>query len=105
MRKFVASPGIEPGSGASETLILSIVLRGQLFKNKLPIIYFLMALILSPSERRSAGRALYYEANFSKINFLLYTSYDSYTIPVRTAFSRAGIVLRGHFFCRAANVQ
>ena len=24
----VASPGIEPGSGASETLILSIVLRG-----------------------------------------------------------------------------
>ena len=26
---FVASPGIEPGSGASETLILSIVLRGQ----------------------------------------------------------------------------
>ena len=25
----VASPGIEPGSGASETLILSIVLRGQ----------------------------------------------------------------------------
>ena len=32
----VASPGIEPGSGASETLILS------------------------PSERRSAGRALYY---------------------------------------------
>ena len=28
---FVASPGIEPGSGASETLILSIVLRGHLF--------------------------------------------------------------------------
>lgn len=27
--KFVASPGIEPGSGASETLILSIVLRGH----------------------------------------------------------------------------
>ena len=27
--EFVASPGIEPGSGASETLILSIVLRGQ----------------------------------------------------------------------------
>ena len=26
---FVASPGIEPGSGASETLILSIVLRSQ----------------------------------------------------------------------------
>ncbi len=26
----VASPGIEPGSGASETLILSIVLRGRL---------------------------------------------------------------------------
>ena len=25
---MVASPGIEPGSGASETLILSIVLRG-----------------------------------------------------------------------------
>ena len=25
----VASPGIEPGSGASETLILSIVLRGR----------------------------------------------------------------------------
>ncbi len=25
----VASPGIEPGSGASETLILSIVLRGH----------------------------------------------------------------------------
>gem|GEM_PF-3614136 len=25
----VASPGIEPGSGASETLILSIVLRSQ----------------------------------------------------------------------------
>ena len=29
----VASPGIEPGSGASETLILSIVLRGQLKQN------------------------------------------------------------------------
>ncbi len=28
---FVASPGIEPGSGASEALILSIVLRGHLF--------------------------------------------------------------------------
>ena len=28
----VASPGIEPGSGASETLILSIVLRGQYVK-------------------------------------------------------------------------
>jgi hypothetical protein len=27
----VASPGIEPGSGASETLILSIVLRGRGF--------------------------------------------------------------------------
>ena len=27
---IVASPGIEPGSGASETLILSIVLRGLL---------------------------------------------------------------------------
>ena len=26
---FVASPGIEPGSGASEALILSIVLRGR----------------------------------------------------------------------------
>jgi hypothetical protein len=26
---FVASSGIEPESGASETLILSIVLRGQ----------------------------------------------------------------------------
>lgn len=26
---LVASPGIEPGSGASETLILSIVLRGH----------------------------------------------------------------------------
>ena len=26
---FVALPGIEPGSGASETLILSIVLQGQ----------------------------------------------------------------------------
>lgn len=25
----MASPGIEPGSGASETLILSIVLRGR----------------------------------------------------------------------------
>ena len=36
--KLVASSGIEPESGASETLILS------------------------PSERRSAGRALYYEA-------------------------------------------
>ena len=35
--KLVASSGIEPESGASETLILS------------------------PSERRSAGRALYYE--------------------------------------------
>lgn len=33
---FVASPGIEPGSGASETHILSIVLRGQYF-NKLSI--------------------------------------------------------------------
>jgi hypothetical protein len=28
-KKMVASPGIEPGSGASETLILSIVLRGH----------------------------------------------------------------------------
>ncbi len=28
---WVASPGIEPGSGASETLILSIVLRGHKF--------------------------------------------------------------------------
>ncbi len=27
-----ASPGIEPGSGASETLILSIVLRGRLIQ-------------------------------------------------------------------------
>jgi hypothetical protein len=27
--RFVASSGIEPESGASETLILSIVLRGQ----------------------------------------------------------------------------
>ena len=27
-QEVVASPGIEPGSGASETLILSIVLRG-----------------------------------------------------------------------------
>lgn len=27
---LVASPGIEPGSGASETLILSIVLRGRI---------------------------------------------------------------------------
>ena len=27
--RLVASPGIEPGSGASETLILSIVLRGR----------------------------------------------------------------------------
>ena len=30
---FVASPGIEPGSGASEALILSIVLRGQKILN------------------------------------------------------------------------
>lgn len=29
LKNFVASPGIEPGSGASETLILSIVLRGR----------------------------------------------------------------------------
>ena len=29
MQEAVASPGIEPGSGASETLILSIVLRGR----------------------------------------------------------------------------
>ncbi len=29
---FVASTGIEPVSGASETLILSIVLRGQRMK-------------------------------------------------------------------------
>ena len=28
---FVASPGIEPGSGASETLILSIVRRGPYY--------------------------------------------------------------------------
>ena len=28
----MASPGIEPGSGASETLILSIVLRGRAAK-------------------------------------------------------------------------
>ena len=31
---FVASTGIEPVSGASETLILSIVLRGQKLKSK-----------------------------------------------------------------------
>ncbi len=31
IRKIVASPGIEPGSGASETHILSIVLRGHSF--------------------------------------------------------------------------
>ena len=30
---LVASPGIEPGSGASETLILSIVLRGLMIDN------------------------------------------------------------------------
>ncbi len=30
LRFFVASSGIEPESGASETLILSIVLRGHL---------------------------------------------------------------------------
>ncbi len=42
LKKLVASPGIEPGSGASETLILS------------------------PSERRSAGRALYYKIHFFK---------------------------------------
>jgi hypothetical protein len=29
---LVALPGIEPGSGASETLILSIVLQGQIKK-------------------------------------------------------------------------
>jgi hypothetical protein len=33
LQSFVASPGIEPGSGASETLILSIVLRGPGGKN------------------------------------------------------------------------
>ena len=32
----VASTGIEPVSGASETLILSIVLRGQILKGKEP---------------------------------------------------------------------
>ncbi len=32
LSSLVASPGIEPGSGASEALILSIVLRGQLIK-------------------------------------------------------------------------
>jgi hypothetical protein len=46
----VASPGIEPGSGASETLILSIVLRGHaiisrckgITKYNSPIGYFLL---------------------------------------------------------------
>ena len=28
-KKVVASPGIEPGFGASETLVLSIVLQGR----------------------------------------------------------------------------
>ena len=31
--RFVASSGIEPESGASETLILSIVRRGRVFVN------------------------------------------------------------------------
>ena len=35
---MVASPGIEPGSGASETLILSIVLRG--LKKLQPITWY-----------------------------------------------------------------
>lgn len=34
LRKFVASSGIEPESGASEALILSIVLRGQAKKSR-----------------------------------------------------------------------
>ena len=76
----MASPRIEPGSGASEALILSIVLRSHKKKSA--------TLILSPSELCSAGRALYYEA-IKKIS-------DSYTIPVRTVFSQAGIVLRSH---------
>ena len=32
----MASPGIEPGSGASEALILSIVLRGQIISDVEP---------------------------------------------------------------------
>jgi hypothetical protein len=40
VRRFVvASPGIEPGSGASETLILSIVLRGQKTKT-IELLYY-----------------------------------------------------------------
>ena len=33
MMEEVASPGIEPGSGASETLILSIVRRGLFYQS------------------------------------------------------------------------
>ena len=41
----VASPGIEPGSGASETHILSIVLRGHInFRGAKVIIYSLRSL-------------------------------------------------------------
>jgi hypothetical protein len=41
---FVASPGIEPGSGASETLILSIVRRGRKIPKKPPVIISLPSL-------------------------------------------------------------
>ncbi len=43
---MVASPGIEPGSGASETLILSIVLRGPYLLKRL-FIYSLIGACLT----------------------------------------------------------
>ena len=60
----MASPRIELGSGASEALILSIVLRSHKKKSA--------TFILSPYERCSAGRALYYEAIKKTNQQLLY---------------------------------
>ena len=77
----MASPGIEPGSGASETLILSIVLQGQFTISKKQLLYY-----PRPNGRpggHCTTRPIYY---FKKNN--------SYTIPVRTV-GRAGIVLQG----------
>ena len=70
----VASPGIEPGSGASETLILSIVLQGQYFKSTVACSWsfvptMLWGLYYPPDSYRE-----YYEANMS--NYLLPCSWS-----------------------------
>ena len=60
-KKIVASPRIEPGSGASETHVLS------------------------PSERRSAGRALYYEVNLFFKNLLPADDLKYFSLEIASA--------------------